>query len=333
MGKYEQSGVNIDKGDLFIEKIRSSVDSTKIPGVIGSIGFFGGLFEMPQGYSRPVLVSGADGVGTKVKIAIELGKHDTVGIDCVAMNVDDIVCSGAKPLFFLDYLAVNKLDLEISSQIVAGVAEGCKIAGCALVGGETAQMGDLYQPNEYDLAGFTVGVVEKDNIIDGTKIEENDIIVGLPSSGLHSNGYSLARKVLFPKYKVDQKVGDMDNIGLALLEPTKIYCKKLVELLKIAKIHAISHITGGGLADNLPRVMPFGTAVLKKSTIPKIPIIELVLSEAKLEEYESFKTLNMGIGMALFANKSEFEKIKSVFEDAIIIGKVEGQDKPSFRLE
>ena len=333
MGKYEQSGVSIDKGDLFIEKIRASVDGTKIPGVIGSIGFFGGLFEMPQGYNKPVLVSGADGVGTKVKIAIELGKHDTVGIDCVAMNVDDIVCSGAKPLFFLDYLAVNKLDLEISSQIVAGVAEGCKMAGCALVGGETAQMGDLYQPNEYDLAGFTVGVVEKANIIDGSKIEENDIIVGLPSSGLHSNGYSLARKVLFPKYKSDQRVGDIDNIGLALLEPTKIYCKKLVELLKIAKIHAISHITGGGLADNLPRVMPFGTAVLNKSSIPRIPIIDLTLSEAKLEEYESYKTLNMGIGMALFSNKSEFDKIKSIFDDAIIIGKVEGQGKPSFRLE
>lgn len=333
MGKYEQSGVSIDKGDLFIEKIRASVDGTKIPGVIGSIGFFGGLFEMPQGYNKPVLVSGADGVGTKVKIAIELGKHDTVGIDCVAMNVDDIVCSGAKPLFFLDYLAVNKLDLEISSQIVAGVAEGCKMAGCALVGGETAQMGELYQPNEYDLAGFTVGVVEKDDIIDGTKIEENDIIVGLPSSGLHSNGYSLARKVLFPKYKSDQRVGDIDNIGLALLEPTKIYCKKLVELLKIAKIHAISHITGGGLADNLPRVMPFGTAVLNKSSIPRIPIIDLTLSEAKLEEYESYKTLNMGIGMALFSNKSEFDKIKSIFDDAIIIGKVEGQGKPSFRLE
>lgn len=333
MGKYEQSGVSIDKGDLFIERIRSSVDSTKIPGVIGSIGFFGGLFEMPLGYKNPVLVSGADGVGTKVKIAMELDKHDTVGIDCVAMNVDDIVCSGAKPLFFLDYLAVNKLDLEISAQIVAGVAEGCKMAGCALVGGETAQMGDLYQPNEYDLAGFTVGVVEKDNIIDGTKIQENDIIVGLPSSGLHSNGYSLARKALFPKFSINQKVGDIDNIGLALLEPTKIYCKLLVELLKIANIHAISHITGGGLADNLPRVMPFGTAVVKKSSIPNVPIIDLVLSEAKLEEYESFRTLNMGIGMVLFANISEFDKIRTVFSDAVIIGKVEGQGKPSFRLE
>lgn len=333
MGKYEQSGVSIDKGDLFIEKIRSSVDSTKIPGVIGSIGFFGGLFEMPQGYSKPVLVSGADGVGTKVKIAIELGKHETVGIDCVAMNVDDIVCSGAKPLFFLDYLAVNKLDLEISSQIVAGVAEGCKMAGCALVGGETAQMGDLYQPNEYDLAGFTVGIVEKDDIIDGSGIVENDIIIGLPSSGLHSNGYSLARKVLFPKYDINQKVGDVDNIGLALLEPTRIYCKQLVELLKIAKIHAISHITGGGLADNLPRVMPFGTAVVKKTSIPKVPIIDLVLSEAKLEEYESYRTLNMGIGMALFGCESEFDKVKTIFPDAVIIGKVEGQGKPSFRLE
>jgi phosphoribosylformylglycinamidine cyclo-ligase len=333
MGKYEQSGVSIDAGDQFIERIRSSVDSTKIPGVIGSIGFFGGLFEMPQGYRNPVLVSGADGVGTKVKIAIELGKHDTVGIDCVAMNVDDIVCSGAKPLFFLDYLAVNKLDMEISAQIVDGVATGCKMAGCALVGGETAQMGDIYQPNEYDLAGFTVGVVEKDEIIDGTKIEENDIIVGLPSSGLHSNGYSLARKVLFPKYKVDQKVGDIDNIGLALLEPTKIYCKKLVELLKIARIHAISHITGGGLADNLPRVMPFGTAVVKTTSIPRVPIIDLVLSEANLDEYESFRTLNMGIGMALFAKTSEFDKIKSVFDDAVIIGKVDGKGKPSFRLE
>ena len=333
MGKYEQSGVSIDAGDQFIERIRSSVDSTRIPGVIGSIGFFGGLFEMPQGYKKPVLVSGADGVGSKVKIANDIGKHDTVGIDCVAMNVDDIVCSGAKPLFFLDYIAVNKLDMEVTAQIVKGVADGCIMAGCGLVGGETAQMGDLYQPNEYDLAGFTVGVVEKDKIIDGSKIEENDIIVGLPSSGLHSNGYSLVRKVLFPKYKIDQRVGDIDNLGLALLEPTKIYCKKLVELLEIADIHGISHITGGGLADNLPRVMPSGTAVLKKSTLPKIPVIELVLSEAKLGEIESFRTLNMGIGMALFAKASEFNKVKSVFSDAVIIGKVEGAGKPSFRLE
>jgi phosphoribosylformylglycinamidine cyclo-ligase len=333
MGKYEQSGVSIDAGDQFIEKIKASVDSTRIPGVIGSIGFFGGLFEMPQGYKNPVLVSGSDGVGTKVKIANDIGKHDTVGIDCVAMNVDDIVCSGAKPLFFLDYVAVNKLDLEVTAQIVKGVADGCIMSGCALVGGETAQMGDLYQPNEYDLAGFTVGVVEKDKIIDGSKIAENDIIIGLPSSGLHSNGYSLVRKVLFPKYKVDQRVGDIDNLGLALLEPTKIYCKKLVELLEIAQIHGISHITGGGLADNLPRVMPFGTAVLKKSTLPKIPIIDLVLSEAKLGEIESFRTLNMGIGMALFAQASEFDKVKSVFTDAVIIGKVEGTGKPSFRLE
>lgn len=331
--KYEQTGVSITKGDQFIERIRASVDSTKTPGVIGSIGFFGGLFEMPEGYKRPVLVSGTDGVGSKVKIAMDFGKHDTVGIDCVAMNVDDIVCSGAKPIFFLDYLAVNKLDMDISAQIVEGVAEGCKMAGCALVGGETAQMGDLYQPNEYDLAGFTVGVVEKDDIIDGSKVEEGDIIIGLPSSGLHSNGYSLVRKVLFPKYKIDQKFSDIDNLGLALLEPTKIYCKKLVELLKIAKIHAISHITGGGLADNLPRVMPFGTAVLKKSAIPKIPIIDLVLSEAKLDEHESFRTLNMGIGMALFASESEFDKVKTIFEDALIIGRVEGKGSPSFRLE
>ncbi|HOR46989.1 MAG TPA: phosphoribosylformylglycinamidine cyclo-ligase [Caldisericia bacterium] len=328
---YESTGVSIDASDRFVEKIKEAAKRTIIPGVLGGIGFFGGFFEVPKGYSNPVMVSGADGVGTKVKIAQALGKHDTVGIDCVAMNVDDIVCSGAKPLYFLDYLAVNRLDEEVSYQIIKGVAEGCVQAGCALIGGETAQMGDIYQPNEYDLAGFAVGIVEKSKIIDGSKIKKGDIIVGLPSSGLHSNGYSLVRKIA-SKYSLDSKFDGIDHFGLALLEPTKIYAQYIVKIAQAVELHGISHITGGGLADNLPRIMGSGKAVVKRNSLPKIPIIEFLIKEAKLSDEDAFRTFNMGIGMALFVPEEEASKTMSLYPGSVAIGTVEGDGEPSFGL-
>ncbi len=328
---YEKTGVSIDSADIFTEKIKSLASSTNIPGVIGGIGFFGGFFESPKTYTNPVLVSGADGVGTKVKIAQALNKHDTVGIDCVAMNVDDIVCSGAKPLFFLDYLAVNKLDIEVSYEIVKGVAQGCKLAECALIGGETAQMGDIYQPGEYDLAGFVVGVVEKDKIIDGTKIVPGDLIVGLPSSGLHSNGYSLIRSVT-SKFKLDQSFEDIPNLGLALLEPTIIYAPAIVKMAQAADVHGISHITGGGLADNLPRIIRAGRAVVEKGKINTPPIIQFIVKEAALTDAEAYRTFNMGVGMVVFVSEKDASKVMSLYPGATVIGRVEKSDSPEFEL-
>ncbi len=328
---YEKTGVSIDSADIFTEKIKSLASSTNIPGVIGGIGFFGGFFEPPKTYTNPVLVSGADGVGTKVKIAQALNKHDTVGIDCVAMNVDDIVCSGAKPLFFLDYLAVNKLDIEVSYEIVKGVAQGCKLAECALIGGETAQMGDIYQPGEYDLAGFVVGVVEKDKIIDGTKIVPGDLIVGLPSSGLHSNGYSLARKIA-SKFKLDQSFEGIPHLGLTLLEPTTIYAPAIVKMAQAADVHGISHITGGGLADNLPRVIRAGKAVVEKNKINTPPIIQFIVKEAALTDAEAYRTFNMGVGMAMFIPEKDASKVMSLYPGAAVIGCVEKSDSPEFEL-
>lgn len=328
---YETSGVSIDSADLFIEKIKSLISKTKIPGAFGDLGFFGGFFEVPVGYRQPVMVSGADGVGTKVKIAQELGKHDTVGIDCVAMNVDDIVCSGAKPLYFLDYLAVNTLDLEVSYQIVQGVSEGCLQAECALIGGETAQMGDIYAPGEYDLAGFAVGIVEKSKIIDGSAIAKGDLIIGLPSSGLHSNGYSLARKVA-KKFKLDDKFTDIPHLGLALLEPTAIYAPHIIKIAEAVELHGITHITGGGMMDNLPRIMKSGTAVIYKSKLPRVPIIDFIVRESGIEEADSYRTFNMGVGMALFVPEKHAQKAMSLYPGATVIGQVEGDDNPGFEV-
>lgn len=328
---YETSGVSIDGADLFIEKIKTIISRTKIPGAFGDLGFFGGFFEMPAGYKQPVMVSGTDGVGTKVKIAQQLGKHDTVGIDCVAMNVDDIVCSGAKPLYFLDYLAVNTLDLEVSYQIVQGVSEGCLQAECALIGGETAQMGDIYAPGEYDLAGFAVGIVEKSKIIDGSAITKGDVIIGLPSSGLHSNGYSLARKVA-AKFKLDDKFTDIPHLGLALLEPTAIYAPYIVKIAEAVELHGITHITGGGMMDNLPRIMKSGTAVIYKSKLPKVPIIDFIVRESGIEEADSYRTFNMGVGMALFVPEKHAQKVMSLYPGATVIGQVEGDGIPNFEV-
>lgn len=329
---YERAGVSIDSADLFTQKIKSLADSTNITGVIGSIGFFGGFFEAPKAFINPVLVSGTDSVGTKVKIAQMLDKHDTVGIDCVAMNVDDIVCSGAKPLFFLDYLAVNKLDIDVSYEIIKGIVHGCKLSECALIGGETAQLGDIYLPGEYDLVGFAVGIVEKENIIDGSRIVKGDLIIGLPSSGFHSNGYSLVRKII-SRFKLDQSFEEIPNLGLALLEPTIIYTPAILKIIKAAEIHGISHITGGGLADNLPRIIKAGKAVVEKFRIVTPPIIQFIVKEASISVHEAYRTFNMGVGMALFAPEKDVTKIMSIYPGAMVIGHVDKADKPEFELK
>jgi len=248
---YRQSGVDIEAGYEVVRRVKKLAKSTNIKGVLGEIGLFGGCFEIDKKkYRQPVLVSGTDGVGTKVKIAFDMNKHDTVGIDLVAMNADDVVCLGAKPLFFLDYIACNKIEPDIVEKLLKGMAEGCRQAGCALIGGETAEMSDLYRKGEYDLAGFAVGIVNKNKIINGSKIKAGDVLIGLPSSGLHSNGYTLARKVLFDvaKLKVNSRVkGSNVTIGEALLKPTVIYSKTILKVIDKIKVKAIAHITGGGL--------------------------------------------------------------------------------------
>jgi len=312
---YKDSGVDIDAGYEVVRRVKKLAKSTFIPGVLGDIGLFGGCFSIDKKkYKQPVLVSGSDGVGTKIKIAFEMNKHDTVGIDLVAMNADDVVCLGAKPLFFLDYIACNKIDPDIIEKLLKGMAEGCRQAGCALIGGETAEMSDLYGKGEYDLAGFAVGIVDKSKIINGTKVKIGDKLIGLPSSGLHSNGYTLARKVLFDVagLKVDSKVeGLTRTIGYELLTPTKIYSKTILKLIDKIEIKGIAHITGGGLPENVARILPKGSkAVFDKSSwdIPKI--FKVIKKYGNIDDQELFKAFNMGIGMVLavpdkFATKAE----------------------------
>ncbi|NOQ90063.1 MAG: phosphoribosylformylglycinamidine cyclo-ligase, partial [Gammaproteobacteria bacterium] len=270
---YRDAGVNIDAGNALVEKIKSSVASTNRPGVMGSLGGFGGLFELPTNYKQPVLVSGTDGVGTKLKLAIDLNKHDTIGIDLVAMCVNDILVLGAEPLYFLDYYATGELDTEIAANVVEGIAEGCRQSNAALIGGETAEMPGMYDKGDYDLAGFCVGVVEKQKIIDGYKVKAGDVMIAIASSGPHSNGYSLVRKIIeVSKADINAAFGDEDDsmgatLGDALLAPTRIYVKALHELLAKFDIHAMAHITGGGLLENIPRVLPEGAqAVIDKNS-------------------------------------------------------------------
>ncbi len=307
---YQQSGVDIEAGYEVVRRVKKLAKSTNIKGVLGEIGLFGGCFEIDRKkYRNPVLVSGTDGIGTKVKIAFEMNRHDTVGIDLVAMNADDVVCLGARPLFFLDYIACNKIDPDVVEQILKGMAEGCKQAGCALIGGETAEMSDLYEKGEYDLAGFAVGIVEKKKIINGSKVKIGDAIIGLPSSGLHSNGYTLARKVLFDVagLKVGSRVNGLDKtIGEALLEPTKIYSKTVLKVIDRIKIKAIAHITGGGLPENLGRVLPKGTKATLKSSSWRVPkIFDIIKKHGGIGDAEMFKAFNMGIGMILVADKKD----------------------------
>ena len=301
---YAAAGVDVTAGYEAVERIKPMVESTYIPGVLGTLGGFGGMFAPDlTGMKEPVLVSGTDGVGTKLKIAFLMDKHDTVGIDCVAMCVNDIVCGGASPLFFLDYIACGKNDPVRIAQIVSGVTEGCRQAGCALVGGETAEMPGFYPVDEYDLAGFSVGIVDKSRILDGSSMEEGDLLIGLGSSGVHSNGFSLVRKVL----GVDRKVLSTYSaelgctIGEELLKPTRIYVKAVKALLQGGvALRAVSHITGGGLYENVPRMMKAGlTARIKVSSVPVPPIFDLIAKEGNIPERDMYNTFNMGVGMIL----------------------------------
>jgi phosphoribosylformylglycinamidine cyclo-ligase len=304
MTTYREAGVDIDAGDEFVDRIKPLVRSTFRPEVLTDLGGFGALFRLQaKQYEDPVLVSGTDGVGTKLKIAFLMDKHDTVGIDLVAMCVNDIAVSGAEPLFFLDYFATGKLAVDKAQQVVAGIAEGCRQAGCALIGGETAEMPSMYPEGEYDLAGFAVGVVDKPKIIDGKTIKPGDIILGLASSGLHSNGYSLARRVFFDKAKltVGAALPELDlPLGEVLLTPTRIYAKQILTLVKEFRIKGVAHITGGGITENLPRILPNGVRAKidrKAWTVP--PIFQVLSQLGQVERDEMFRVFNMGIGLVL----------------------------------
>ena len=298
---YRDAGVNIDAGSHLVERIKPIVSKTHRREVIGGLGGFGALFEIPlDRYKKPVLVSGTDGVGTKLKLAMDMNKHDTIGIDLVAMCVNDLIVQGAEPLFFLDYYATGKLDVENGVDIVKGIAEGCLQSGAALIGGETAEMPGLYQGDDYDLAGFCVGIVEKDQAIDGSKVKAGDTLIGITSSGPHSNGYSLIRKVLdVSGASLDEAFGD-STLGETLLTPTRIYIKPLLALLKEVDVHALSHITGGGLLENIPRVLPDNCAAkLQTSSLPLPAIFQWLQENGNIEQNEMYRTFNCGVGMVI----------------------------------
>jgi len=327
---YKDAGVDIDAGELFVEKIKPFVKSTFRPEVMTHIGGFGGLFALRK-YRAPVLVSGTDGVGTKLKIAFLTKKHDTVGIDLVAMCVNDIIVQGAEPLFFLDYFATGKLKPQEHSDIVKGIAAGCKQAGCALIGGETAEMPSFYGEDEYDLAGFAVGAVEKKKIVSGAKIKPGDRLIGLASSGLHSNGFSLVRKVLFEKsgYGVDDLLTELGQkpLGEVLLTPTRIYAKTVLTLLKEFDIRGMAHITGGGITENTPRMLPKGAqALIRKGTWDIHPIFSLIRKKAQVDDDEMYRDFNMGLGMILAVPKKQAEavlrKAAKLGEKAYLIGEI-----------
>lgn len=327
---YAAAGVDITAGYKAVELMKQHIMKTMTSGVCSDVGGFGGLFELDiTGMERPVLVSGTDGVGTKLKLAFLLDKHDTVGIDCVAMCVNDVICTGAKPLFFLDYIACGKNVPERIADIVKGVAEGCVQSGAALIGGETAEMPGFYPVDEYDLAGYCTGVVDKKNIIDNKKMCEGDVIIALPSSGVHSNGFSLVRKVFDVENKdITSPRSELGgkSIGETLLTPTKIYVKPVLALLEKVKVKGISHITGGGFYENIPRSIPDGLgAVIKKKAVKILPIFSLIAKEGNISERDMFNTFNMGVGMSIIVSPDEADKaleiLKENGEEAYIIGK------------
>lgn len=327
MKSYKEAGVDLEAADKSVEGIKRLARLTYTPNVLSEIGLFAGFFEVPSSYSKPVLVSGADGVGTKLKIAFMMDKHDTVGIDCVAMCVNDLLVHGARPLFFLDYLAVGKLDPKRVEQIIRGIVKGCLEAGCALIGGETAQMPDFYAENEYDLAGFAVGIVDRDRIVDGSRVEEGDVVIGLASSGLHSNGFSLARKILLNHYAIDAYVDELGKtLGEEMLTPTRIYVKSVLKILDDS-IHAMAHITGGGLLGNLPRVLPEGLEARIDRNAWQVPsIFKLIQRLGGIDDEEMFRTFNMGIGFVLVVAKDAVDRIVTSLtsngEKAWILGEI-----------
>ena len=332
---YKEAGVDITAGYKAVELMKQHIARTQTPGSMSDIGGFGGLFEMDlTGINKPVLVSGTDGVGTKLKMAFLMDKHDTVGIDCVAMCVNDIICCGAKPLLFLDYIAVGKNFPEKIAQIVSGVAEGCVQSGAALVGGETAEMPGFYPVDEYDLAGFSVGVVDKDKVLNNKTVKAGDVIIGLPSSGVHSNGFSLVRKV-FDVENTDIKahVAELSaSIGETLLTPTKIYVKPMLALFDEVEVKAVSHITGGGFYENIPRSIPKGfSAKIEKSAVKVLPIFDLIAKTGNIPERDMFNTFNMGVGMSIVVAKENADKaleiLKANGENAYVLGEIIESDE------
>ncbi|WP_455365319.1 phosphoribosylformylglycinamidine cyclo-ligase [Kaarinaea lacus] len=304
---YKDAGVDIDAGNELVDKIKPFAAKTSRPEVLAGLGGFGSLFELPiDRYRQPVLVSCTDGVGTKLKLAMTMGAHDTIGIDLVAMCVNDLVVQGAEPLFFLDYFATGKLHTDMAADVIKGIAAGCEQAGAALVGGETAEMPGIYQMDDYDLAGFSVGVVEKDAIIDGKNVSPGNVLVGLRSSGPHSNGYSLIRKIIdVTNADLLEKFGGK-TLGEVLMEPTRIYVKSLLTLLKSVKVHAMAHITGGGLLENLPRVLPDNcSAIIEKNSWSQPKIFHWIQENGNVDEDEMFRTFNCGVGMVLVVNETE----------------------------
>lgn len=336
---YKNAGVDITAGYKAVELMKQHIAKTVTAGALSGIGGFGGLFELDlTGINKPVLVSGTDGVGTKLKMAFLMDKHDTVGIDCVAMCVNDIICCGAKPLFFLDYIACGKNVPEKIAEIVSGVADGCVQSGAALIGGETAEMPGFYPEDEYDLAGFSVGIVDKDKIIDNKAIKSGDVIIALPSSGVHSNGFSLVRKVFdVENSDIKAPVAELGgkSVGETLLTPTKIYVKPVLALTEEITVKAISHITGGGFYENIPRSIPDGyCAKIEKSAVKVLPIFDLIQKTGSISERDMFNTYNMGVGMSITVDKNDADKaleiLKNAGEDAYIIGEtVKGNDKIS----
>ncbi|ACL73333.1 phosphoribosylformylglycinamidine cyclo-ligase [Thioalkalivibrio sulfidiphilus] len=325
--RYRDAGVDIDAGNALVERIKPHARRTHRPGVLAGLGGFGALFELPVGrFKEPVLVSGTDGVGTKLRVAMQLKRHDTIGIDLVAMCVNDVVVQGAEPLFFLDYYATGRLDVDVAADVVKGIADGCELAGCALVGGETAEMPGMYAEGDYDLAGFTVGIVEKSQILDGRLVREGDVMLGLASSGPHSNGYSLIRKVLeVSQADLDQPCGDT-SLGDALLAPTRIYVRPLLALMQKQPVHALAHITGGGLLENIPRVLPPGTcARLDPNAWTRPPVFNWLQEAGQVQPREMLRTFNCGIGMVVILPAEGVDSARAHLTEAGIESWVLGQ--------
>lgn len=314
---YRDAGVDIDAGNALIDRIKPIAAATKRSGMLDGLGGFGALFEIPKNYTDPVLVSGTDGVGTKLKLAIDLGMHDTIGIDLVAMCANDLIVQGAEPLFFLDYFATGKLDLDTATDVIKGIGRGCELAGCALIGGETAEMPGMYGEGDYDLAGFCVGAVERAGIIDGSKVTAGDVLLGLESSGPHSNGYSLVRKIIeVSGTKLDDDFGD-STLGQTLLAPTRMYVKSLLELCRLVDVHAMAHITGGGLTENLPRVLPDNAvARIDTSSWQRPAVFNWLQQHGNVEDSEMYRTFNCGIGMVVSVAAADADKALKILNDS-----------------
>jgi phosphoribosylformylglycinamidine cyclo-ligase len=334
---YKDAGVDIDAGNALVDRIKGVAKRTMRPEVMGGLGGFGALCQLPSGYREPVLVSGTDGVGTKLRLAMDLGRHDSIGIDLVAMCVNDLVVAGAEPLFFLDYYATGKLDVDIAADVVAGIGEGCEQAGCALVGGETAEMPGMYEGSDYDLAGFCVGVVEKSEILDGSKVGEGDVLLGIASSGAHSNGYSLIRKILEVSGASLDTAIDGRPLGDALLAPTRIYVKPLLSLIKESgvAVHALSHITGGGLLENIPRVLPDSLAArIDVMSWTRPALFDWLQQQGNVAEHEMYRVLNCGIGMVVVVPAEKADQARAhlqaqgetVYRIGEIIARGEGEE-------